>query len=78
MPGIRIDLLKSDSGPRSGSTREVGPNRTSLSIQEKIDPLWGATVFDPPSGKFRIPVIDEHSITVKAFANVQDDALAWQ
>ena len=78
VPGIRIDLLKCDSGPRSGSTREVGPNRTSLSIQEKMDQLWGATVSQPPSGKFRIPVIDGHSITVKAFAKVQDDALAWQ
>ena len=27
---------------------------------------------------FVFPVIDGHSITVKSFANMRDDALAWQ
>src|SRR4029077_2300468 len=51
VPGIRIDLLKSDSRPRSGSRREAGPNRTSLSIQEKMDQLWAQPFFPFPLWK---------------------------
>jgi hypothetical protein len=43
-----------------------------------MDQLWAQPFSHSPFGKFRIPVIDGHSITVKAFANAQDDALAWQ
>jgi hypothetical protein len=61
VPDIRIDLLKSDSGPRSGSTREVGRIEHRFRFRKKWISSGRNRFSHPPSGKFRIPVIDGHS-----------------